>query len=124
MTPAGIVVNGGVTACAAYYAHVSHNSSYENLALILELPGQRKYKSWTAARNNPSETTSRNEELHNHDQHDENDGESDTERDPPPGLDKPVLIPKKELKKLLKSKGRDIYEKLKATLTGDRQSTV
>jgi hypothetical protein len=39
MTPAGIVVIGAAAGCAAYYAYVSHSSSYESLALIIQFPG-------------------------------------------------------------------------------------
>ncbi|PYI04086.1 hypothetical protein BO78DRAFT_420985 [Aspergillus sclerotiicarbonarius CBS 121057] len=124
ITPVGIVVICGVTGYAAYYGYVSYISKYEDLALILLFRGQQKYKSWNASRDKPPETTSKTKEPHKQDQQKKSSGENDPERDPPPGIDKPVLIPKNELKKLLNSEGREMFEKLKSLLTGDRTRTV
>ncbi|KAE8152343.1 Mss4-like protein [Aspergillus avenaceus] len=73
-----------------------------------------------------SKPTSKREQPRNPNQHDDNNGRGPTgdPPEPPPLLNKPVLIPKKELKKLLDSKGREMYERLKNGLTSNRQRTV
>ncbi|KAL4878361.1 hypothetical protein BJY04DRAFT_196361 [Aspergillus karnatakaensis] len=98
MTPMGVVVIGCAAGCAAYYAY-------------------RAYRSWMGPGKKPSEATPKRQDK-------EKTSRPTPEHEPPPGLGKPVLIPKKELEELLESEGREMYEKLKKVLKSENPRNV
>jgi hypothetical protein len=119
MTPMGVVVIGCAAGCAAYYAYVSDGPDCTDSIhdANLSLADQRAYRSWMGPGKKPSEATPKRQDK-------EKTSRPTPEHEPPPGLGKPVLIPKKELEELLESEGREMYEKLKKVLKSENPRRV